>query len=333
MRLVGIDVGSKELVVVILVNGKATKAKTFANTAEGHAHLVKVLNKYQEPARVCLEATGSYHFDLAVALSKEPNIEVMVVNPKASKNFAAVLMNRSKTDVLDAEVLAVYCERMDFKAWKCPAPNRLALRTCSRRLVELKTQRARAKNQLHALETVSETPEYILRDARQAIEELETRVETLQGHALEIVKQDEVLEPMLKFLLSVKGIAEVSAVQILGEVAILPPDMTARQWVAHAGLDPRHFSSGTSVMKKPRLSKAGNRYLRLALYMPALVASQWEPAIKGYYQHLIVDNGLKKIQAICAVMRKLLHAIHAMFTTQTDFDGSKFYRGANATLS
>lgn len=110
----------------------------------------------------------------------------------------------------------------------------------------------RARNQLHALETVSETPESILRDARQAIEELAARVDTLQGHALEIVKQDEVLEPMLKFLLSVKGIAEVSAAQILGEVAILPPDMTARQWVAHAGLDPRHFSSGTSVMKKPR---------------------------------------------------------------------------------
>jgi len=80
--------------VVILVNGNATKAKTFANTAEGHAHLVKVLNQYKEPARVCLEATGTSHFDLAVALSKEPNIEVMVVNPKASKNVAAVLMLR-----------------------------------------------------------------------------------------------------------------------------------------------------------------------------------------------------------------------------------------------
>lgn len=324
MRFVGIDVGSKELVVVISANGKMTKAKKFPNTSAGHAHLIKVLNKYKGLAQVCLEATGSYHFDLAVALSKASNIEVMVVNPKASKSFAEALMHRSKTDILDAEVLAHYCQRMDFKIWQCPEPNKLALRTCSRRLVELKKQRARAKNQLHALDVVTETPDYILRDANQAIEELDARIDTLQEHALEIVKQDEELASMLKCLLSVKGIAEVSAIQILGEIAVLPPDMTAKQWVAHAGLDPRHFTSGTSVMKKPRLSKAGNKYLRLALYMPALVASQWEPAIKAHYHHLIDNNGLKKIQAVCAVMRKLLHAIHAMLRTRSDFDGKKF---------
>ncbi|MGR9051098.1 MAG: transposase, partial [Gammaproteobacteria bacterium] len=76
---------------------------------------------------------------------------------------------------------------------------------------------------------------------------------------------------------------------------------------------------------KPRISKAGNKYIRQALYMPALVATRHEPAIKGYYRHLIDDNGLKKIQAVCAVMRKLLHAIHGMLNTNQAFDGSRFY--------
>ncbi len=61
-------------------------------------------------------------------------------------------MNRAKTDMQDAEMLARYCERMDFNAWQCPDKNRLALRAYSRRLGELKHQRARAKNQLHALQ-------------------------------------------------------------------------------------------------------------------------------------------------------------------------------------
>ncbi|CAD7839213.1 MAG: Mobile element protein, partial [Olavius algarvensis Gamma 1 endosymbiont] len=65
-----------------------------------------------------------------------------------------------------------------------------------------------------------------------------------------------------------------------------------------------------SVHKKPRLSKAGNRYLRIALYMPALSAASHNPRVRGYYRHLIADRGLKKIQAVCAVMRKLLMAIH-----------------------
>jgi len=58
--------------------------------------------------------------------------------------------------------------------------------------------------------------------------------------------------------------------------------------------------------------------------MPALVASRFEPNIKGYYHHLIDDNDLKKTQTVCAVMRKLLHAIHGMLRTNKKFDGHVF---------
>jgi transposase len=111
----------------------------------------------------------------------------------------------------------------------------------------------------------------------------------------------------------------------MGELLVLPEDMRAKQWVAQAGLDPRQSVSGTSVNKKPRISKAGNRYLRLALYMPALSAARHDPHVQGYYRHLIENRGLKKIQAICAVMRKLLHAIHGMLKTRQPFEGSRFY--------
>nr|VFK06021.1 MAG: Transposase IS116/IS110/IS902 family protein [Candidatus Kentron sp. H]VFK06968.1 MAG: Transposase IS116/IS110/IS902 family protein [Candidatus Kentron sp. H]VFK11480.1 MAG: Transposase IS116/IS110/IS902 family protein [Candidatus Kentron sp. H] len=102
--------------------------------------------------------------------------------------------------------------------------------------------------------------------------------------------------------------------------------MTAKQWVAMAGPDPRQHQSGTSVDKPARISKAGNKYLRKALYMPALSAARTEENVRAYYQHLIEQRHLKKIQAVCAVMRKLLHAIHAMLSNQTDFDGARFYR-------
>ena len=138
-------------------------------------------------------------------------------------------------------------------------------------------------------------------------------------------RRDATLQESFRLLISVKGIAAASAIQILGELSVLPPDLRAKQWVAMAGLDPRHATSGTSVNKKPRLSKAGNRYLRMALYMPALSAAHNDKYIHGYYRHLIEDRGLKKIQAICAVMRKLLHAIHGMLKTHQPFDGRRFY--------
>ncbi|WP_089724170.1 transposase [Candidatus Thiosymbion oneisti] len=112
---------------------------------------------------------------------------------------------------------------------------------------------------------------------------------------------------------------------------VLPDDMRAKQWVAMAGLDPRQHQSGSSVNKKPRLSKAGNRYLRIALYMPTLSAARHDPNVRAYYHHLIQTRGLKKLQAICAVMRKLLHAIQAMLKNRQPFQSSRFYTPNEAT--
>jgi len=325
MNTVGIDVGCKELVVVVMVKGKARKAKSFENTAIGHQSLIQSLSKLKGETKICLEATGIYHFDLTVALSRSDNLEVMVINPKAAHNFAKALMVRSKTDAIDAENLAHYAERMPFKAWERPADEYISLRAVSRRIAALNKQKTQTKNQLHALESTTETPTLVMSQAEELIEVLDRQIEALRESALVLIQQDQELKQAYILITGIKGIASASAIQILSELMILPKDMTARQWVAHAGLDPRVFDSGTSVSKKPRISKVGNKYIRQALYMPALVASRFEPNIKGYYHHLIDDNGLKKVQAVCAVMRKLLHAIHGMLRTNKAFDGARFY--------
>jgi len=101
--------------------------------------------------------------------------------------------------------------------------------------------------------------------------------------------------------------------------------LDVRQWVASAGLDPRECSSGSSLRKKARISKAGNAHLRRALYMPALVAIRHQPHLRAFYQHLRAQDKPKMV-ALIAVMRKLLHAIYGMFKHQQPFDGSKVYR-------
>ena len=325
MNSIGIDVGCQELVVVIMVKGKARKAKTFKNTPAGHKSMIQSFTKLKGETRVCIEATGVYHFDLAVALSRTDGIEVMVINPKAAHSFSKALMVRSKTDAIDAENLANYTERMPFVVWERPADEYIGLRAISRRIAALTKQKTQTKNQLHALKSTQETPQLVIDQTEQLIDIFELQIISLRKSALVLIKQHSNLEEAYLLITGIKGIAEASAIQILSELMILPKDMTARQWVAHAGLDPRIFDSGSSVSKKPRISKVGNKYIRQALYMPALVSTRFEPNIKGYYQHLIDDNGLKKVQAICAVMRKLLHAIHGMLRTNKEFDGARFY--------
>jgi len=149
-------------------------------------------------------------------------------------------------------------------------------------------------------------------------------VEALAESALELIRASAQLSERFDFLVSIKGIATASAISILAELAVLPADMSARQWVAHSGLDPRQYQSGTSVSAPARISKHGNRHLRSCLFMPALVASQHEPSIRAFYQRLIV-NGKKPMQALVAVMRKLLHIIYGMFRNQKPFDEQRVF--------
>jgi transposase len=311
---VGIDVGSKELVVSL-----GGREHRWANDASGHRALIRLLTQRGRSARVVLESTGIYHLDLALALHAAPRIEVMVANPRTVRDFGRARLQRSKTDKTDARTLEAFATVMEFQLWVPPSPEALALRALSRRISALTVALAQERNRLHA----ARDP-IVRADVQEHLQQLRKRIQSLVHRAVEQVQGSDLLRRAYHHLVSVKGIAMASAVRILGELAVLPQDMTAREWVAHCGLDPRHEQSGTSVSKPARISKVGNRHLRASLYMPALVAVRFEPRVTAYYQALLA-RGKKPLQALVAVMRKLLHAIHAMLARDTDFDPTRFY--------
>ena len=322
--LCGIDVGSKELVVAIDSGTRHVWEGVFPNDLAGHRKLIRRLTRTKVTARVCVEATGIYHLDLCLALEQAKGIEVMVANPRTTKDFARAQLRRSKTDRTDALSLLEFVRRMDFEVWVPPTSAILALRAFSRRIQALLVTRAQEKNRLHADASVLATPLAIRESIERHIGAINTEIEALTQSALEVVRGDVSLDRRFARLVSVKGIAQASAITLLAELAVLPSDMAARQWVAHAGLDPKHSESGTSIQAPVRISKVGNRHLRAALFLPAMVASQHEPRVRAFYQKLLA-RGKKPMQALVAVMRKLLHAIHGMFQRDADFDGTKFF--------
>jgi len=270
-------------------------------------------------SRVGLEATGQYHLDLALALD-DAGFALMVINPKAAKHFAEAIQTRTKTDAVDAAVLAEFAPRMPFQSWQRPDVLVLTIRACARRIAALNKLRTQTKNQLHAAQLTTLMPDFLQDTLHQLIAFLDDQIEHLRRQARDLIATDEQLQHTCELLISVTGIADASAIQLLGELLVLPQDMQAKQWVAIAGLDPRQLQSGSSVNKKTCLSKADNRYLRIALYMPALSAVRLDPYVRAHYRHLIETRGLKKLQAVCAVMRKLLQAIHTMLKNRTTFD-------------
>lgn len=320
---VGVDVGSKALVVA-MDRGRGVRMSEFSNDSAGHGKLCRKLTKGGRRARVCLESTGIYGLDLALSLHRARGVEVMVANPRAIHDFGRAQFQRTKTDVTDARVILEYGKAMPFRRWEPPPREILDLRGISRRITSLSNSMTRERNRLHAAKGERELTGVIAEDIRAQLGHLKESIERLSGEALEMVERVPELKRRYELLASVRGIGSTSAIRILSELSVLPEDMTARQWVAHAGLDPTKYESGTSVHRRPRISRTGNSRLRSALYMPALVAVRQEPRIKAFYDKLI-QAGKKPMQALVAVMRKLLHAIHGMFTHDEEFCGEKFY--------
>jgi transposase len=319
---VGVDVSAKTLDIAFRDGKGCVKWQQFDNDATGHRALVKYLKKRGKSIRVVVESTGVYGLDLALSLDKA-GIEVMVVNPRAAANFAKATLQRSKTDRLDAEMLLLFAERMPLLRWHAPSSEQLELRSVSRRVQALLEAVRAEKNRMHAAMHVEGT-RVVRKSITATLKALANQIAELRGAAVRIIASDPLLARRNALLLTIKGIGHVSAISILAELSVLPTDMTDRQWVAHAGLDPQEFQSGTSIRSLPRISKRGNRYLRAVLYLPARVASRFEPNAAAFGARL-KSGGKKPLQIHVAVMRKLLHGIHAMFCNDEPFDGSRLF--------
>jgi transposase len=319
----GIDVSARELVVAVGRGERDEEVVIFANTAVGHRQLLRhLLGKRDSQARVALEASGNYSLDLCLTLEAEARVELSVVNPRQARRFAESLGKRSKTDPVDARVLREHARRMPCVAWPRPSGAALKLRAITRAIEALTKVATQQRNRQHALGVSEALPAVVGRELRRHQQSLEKCRCKLEQQAVRLIAGEAELSRRFALLQSTCGFGLRSALAVVGELATLPAGLDARQWVAHSGLDPRQVKSGTSVEQKPRISKVGNRRLRRALYMPALVAVRHQPHVRAFYERL-VNRGKTKLQALTAVMRKLLHAIHAMFRTDQVFDGAK----------
>jgi transposase len=323
-EVAGIEVSAQSLLVAGTCQGQPQPLQSFANTAEGHRALGAYLRRLGGAVRVCLESTGLYGLDLALALHAQPGIAVMVANPRSVRHFAQALMKRSKTDPLDARLLQEYAARMPFHAWQPPPPSSRQLCAVVRHLHALTELCTMEKNRLHAASLSQTTPAMVRRELQRSLQFQQRAGQRLTREALRIVAHDGQLQRRFELLQSTPGIGQTSALQLLGELVLLGADLSVRQWVAYAGLDPRAYQSGSSVHKKARISKVGSRHLRRALFMPALVAVRHDPYFRAYYQHLLAA-AKPKMLALTAVMRKLLHALYGMFKHDQVFAGPKVF--------
>ena len=183
MNQAGIDV-SNETFDIKRRCGEVLSQREFANNLAGHRQAIAWLQRGAEGARVCLEATGIYHLQLALALDRAAGIAVMVLNPRASRRFAEAQMVRAKTDRVDAAVLLQYVERMPFTAWTAPSEQQLELQSLAHRLAQVKKEHVRERSRLHAAQRAGTHTRLARQDIREHLRYLQRHADRIQAAAI-----------------------------------------------------------------------------------------------------------------------------------------------------
>jgi transposase len=317
----GVDVSLDSLELCLLDAGAAVLSRQVcANSKSGIRELIALLKRQGRIVRVCIEPTSRYHEALALALSSKALCILHLPNPRSVHDCASALSRRAKTDRCAAELLARMAHCLALPAWTPPAQAASNLSAVATRLNQITSMRSQEKNRLKLLLRCPSAP--ALRSAVQShIAQLKRRGEALEQEALSIIAGDTLLSRRDEQLLSIPGIGQTSAIQLLAFLNMLPPELNKRQWVACAGLDPAPRESGQST-KPRRISRRGSPRLRRALFMPALVAMRHNPPLRACYERLC-SRGKKPLVALSALMAKLLHIIWAMWKHDQLFDPTK----------
>ena len=238
-----------------------------------------------------------------------------VINPAAIKAFAQSRLSRTKTDRVDAELIARLCLAQEPPAWT-PLPQEVReLQALVRRLESLIEMRVAEENRLSSgitVEVVRESVEELLSHLNTQIKRTEKLIRDHINRHPELKRQSELLD-------SIPGIAQTTAAARLAEITDITPYRSARQVAADAGLVPRERQSGSSVKGRTRLSKIGNARLRRALYFPAMTALRCSPFFQSWAEGL-QKRGKSKMSVICAVRRKLAHLAYGGLKSKKPFD-------------
>ena len=319
----GIDVSLAKLTVVILdANLQARPALEFTNDAKGHQQLLRQLRRLQAGVHAGLEPTNVYHLAIARALHAQRRIDVSVISTTAARHFAQARMQRTKTDRVDARMLAEYLEACQPTPWQPPRDVAVRLRSLTRFIASQVERQTALKCQRHSAKR-SQADLLVLQTINAELKTIEQRIAKLRQRALQMIKADPQFARWFKLLVSVPGIASVTATYLIGEYGMLPAGLSKKQWVALAGLDPQTRESGKSVNKPRHISKKGGKPVRRALFLPASIAVRCCAEVGRYCAKIQARCG-GKLPALCAVMRKLLQAIWGMLHYDQPFNPARF---------
>jgi transposase len=300
---VGIDVAKAWVDVVVVPAGPRQRVGTDAAALEGLVRELVAL----APTVIVVEASGGYESALVSACGVA-GLPIVVVNPRQVRDFAKALGRLAKTDQLDAEVLALFGERVrppvrPLRDADTQTLSALLLRR--RQLLDMLVAERQRRAQVTAARVVQSLDEHI--------RYLAARVRDVDAELQTALKASPLWQVKAQLLRSVPGIGPTTALTLLGDLPELG-QLSRRQIAALVGVAPMNRDSGTQ--RGTRTTWGGRATVRTALYMATITAVRCNPVLRTFYQRLRAAGKRPKVARI-ATVHKLLTIINAMVKHQT----------------
>lgn len=299
--------------------------RTFGNNPKGWQALQHWIARFRKnsdvPLLLVVEATGVYYEGFAYYF-QEQGMDLHVVLPNKAKHYAKSLNIKTKTDAVDAALLAQMGLERQLPLWKGMNPAMRKIKQLCRQRQALQEARTVVANQLHAHTHAYEPLKKIVKQMQQHLKFLDKQITELDAEAQRLCAADPELQQRVDNVCTIKGIGSMTALVVIAETNGFDLIENKAQLVSYAGYDVVQQESGTSLKGKTRISKKGNAHIRRALYFPALSAAAHEPKLRALYQRIHEKNPKVKMIGAVAVQRKLLVLIYTLYKKNEPYDAA-----------
>ena len=310
----GIDLARRTFTAALRLGpAQSLRKAEFSNCPAGFRQLHRWLKTHGVgPCRVALESTSVYGEALAEWLHAR-HFQVCLLNPERTAHYARTLGQRNKTDPADAATIALFVARHDdLTPWQPLPAEHKHLRSLTRVRHQLVQARTQLQQQMQTADAAARP------HLRAACAALQRRLLVVAQAITDHLKNHAALATQVRRCMTLKGIGLITAAIVVAELPPITKDSDPRALCAWAGLTPRRWQSGPTE-GRASLSRKGNAHLRLALYMPALVAKRFNPTLRDFAARLAA-NGKSAPAILGAPSHKMLRILVALLRSNRDFD-------------
>jgi len=311
MTYIGIDV-SKDSFVSAYPAKSGYTTKSFPNTTSGVRRFIQSL---PEECHCVMEATGNYSM-LLLYLLQEKGIPVSMENPQKIKHFARAMLSTTKTDDIDAKLIAMYGEKMNPMPYKIPSDSIILLKQKRTVLRQLKKQLTMMINLQESMSVLPKQDPTSKASIEQTIKFLRKQVSKMEEEITNLSNKE--FKRQMDLLTSIKGISNTIASALIVATGGFTFFSSAKQISRFLGLCPTYQQSGTSVNVKGHINRNGDTHLRSQLYIAAVSSIACNAACRAAFLKM-KERGKSGKVAIIAVANKLIRQAFAVVTNNRPY--------------